>query len=143
MSQSLFLVGHVGSNSVAIPADRVEAVLRIDAVVPVPGAPAMVRGLVSIRSRVLVLIDSAMVAGEEVDAPANYMAIVGLGGHSYALALDGVHDVVELHGFTPIPAAMTAGWQKIASQVVDHGGDLILEIDLDRLVEAAGRLLAA
>lgn len=137
MSVSLYLMGRIGSNAVALPSDRIEAVLQIDNVVDVPGAPDAVRGLVSIRSRVLVLLDSAKVVGETSAEPARYMAIVSIDSHSYALSLDAIDDVIALPDLRPVPVTLHAGWQRIAPQIADHGNEAILVIDPARLIEAA------
>jgi purine-binding chemotaxis protein CheW len=117
-------------------------VLHIDHAVPVPGAPSAVRGLVSIRSRVLVLIDSAAIVGEKMDEPARYMAITSVDGHSYACTLDGLDDVITLGELQPVPVVMQAGWRSVAPQVADHHGEAVLVIDPARLVAAAGGNLA-
>jgi purine-binding chemotaxis protein CheW len=142
MSEALYLLGRIGHSTVALPADLVEAVLHIDHAVPVPGAPMAVRGLVSIRSRVLLLIDSAAVVGECADEPARYMAITSVDGHSYACTLDGLDDVITLGELQPVPVLMQAGWRSVAPQIADHLGEAVLVIDPARLVAAAGGDLA-
>lgn len=137
MSDALYLLGRIGHSAVALPADMIEAVLQIDAVVPVPGAPATVRGLVSIRSRVLVLIDSAAIVGDPCGEPARYMAITLIDGHSYAFTLDGVDDVITIASDHPVPVVMQRGWGAMAPRIADHHGEAVLVIDPARLVAAA------
>ncbi len=140
MSEDLFLLGRIGSSTVALPADRIEAVLQIDAVVKVPGAPPGVRGLVSIRSRVLVLIDSAAIAGEQNGEAARYMAIISVDSHSYALTLDAIEDVIALPSLQQAPMAMHDGWQRIAVQIADYRGETVLIVDPARLIAAASTI---
>ena len=49
----LILLARVGDQRVAFDAKAVDAVVDIDAVIPVPMAPDSVRGLAAIRSRVV------------------------------------------------------------------------------------------
>ena len=141
MSETIYLVGTIGDCSVAIPADHVEAVVRIDEVIPAPGAPPSVRGLVAIRSRILTLIDSCKVVGE-TSCDAAFMAIVSIDGHGYGLMLDMVEDVVVLGGLRPSPSGLTPGWARLQPQMCDHRGRVLLVVDPEALIAAAGEVFA-
>ena len=60
MSSGLYLVAGVGGTTIALPAETVEAVVRITALVPVPCAPPTIIGLATLRSRVFTLLDTAL-----------------------------------------------------------------------------------
>lgn len=137
MSETIYLVGTIGDCSVAIPADHVEAVVRIGVVIPAPGAPSSVRGLVAIRSRILTLIDSCKVVGE-ISCDTGFMAIVSIDGHGYGLMLDLVEDVVALDALRPLPSGLTPGWARLQPQICDHRGRVLLVIDPEALIAAAG-----
>ena len=141
MSEAIYLVGTIGDCSVAIPADHVEAVVRIDEVIPAPGAPPSVRGLVAIRSRILTLIDSCKVVGEN-SCDAAFMAIVSIDGHGYGLMLDLVEDVVALGALRPAPSGLTPGWARLNPQMCDHRGRVLLVVDPAALISAAADVLA-
>lgn len=141
MSETIYLVGTIGDCSVAIPADHVEAVVRIDEVIPAPGAPPSVRGLVAIRSRILTLIDSCKVVGES-SCDAAFMAIVSIDGHGYGLMLDSVEDVVALGGLRPFPSGLTPGWARLNPQMCDHRGRVLLVVDPAALIAVAGEVFA-
>ncbi len=130
MEDELYLIARVASQWLALPAVSVEAVVAVRDVVPAPLAPPSVRGLVAIRSRLLTLIDTALVAGEQTfgDA-APLMAIVAIDGHGYGLALDEVEDVVALF-MAEVPARLGSGWQALVSGVADHqDGRALLRLD--------------
>lgn len=137
MSDNLFMIGRIGVTTVAMPADQVEAVVRMGTVVPAPGAPPCVRGMVAIRSRILTLIDSRMVVGEPADSEAPFMAIISVDGHGYALSFDSVDDVALLPDVQPAQGSITPGWAELNPQLVDHWGQVMLVIDPARIVAVA------
>lgn len=139
MSETIYLVGIIGDCSVAIPANHVEAVVRIGEVIPAPGAPPSVRGLVAIRSRILTLIDSCKVVGE-TSCNAAFMAIVSIDGHGYGLMLDLVEDVVALGALQIVPSGLTPGWARLDPQMCDHRGRVLLVIDPAALIGAASEV---
>lgn len=133
---SIHLVGTVGGQAIALPAESVEAVVSIGQVVPVPGAPPGIHGLAAIRSRMLTVIDTAWVVGEAA-GQGSYMAIVSLNGHGYGLMLEAVEDVVELAETRPVPATLSPGWMRLNPQMCDHQGRVLLVVDAEMLVAAA------
>lgn len=139
MSSGLYLVACVGGTTIALPAETVEAVVRIDAVVPVPCAPSAVIGLATIRSRVFTLLDTALIAGEGA-SHGHLMAIVSTEGHGYGLALEQVEDVIAIDGFGAVPAGLTGAWAQLAEGMADHDGRAILLVQPDRIVAGAAAM---
>lgn len=141
MSESIYLVGAIGDCAVAIPADQVEAVVRVGDVIPAPGAPPSIRGLVAIRSRILTLIDSCRIVGEP-SSDTGFMAIVSIDGHGYGLMLDLVEDVVALDALRPAPSGLTPGWAGLNPKMCDYRGRVLLVVDPAALISAAAGVLA-
>jgi purine-binding chemotaxis protein CheW len=136
MSDLLLIVTLAGQR-VAIPADQVEGVVEIDALVPVPRAPAHIAGLAALRSRVLTVIDGAASIGFEPSAAAvlREAVLVEADGHPYAILVDSVEDVVERTGeVKPARTAPGDGWGRVARGTVEPGGDLLLLIDIQALI---------
>lgn len=132
----IHLVGTVGGQAIALPADAVEAVVSIGQVVPVPGAPPGIYGMAAIRSRMLTVIDTAWLVGEAA-GQGGYMAIVSVSGHGYGLMLEAVEDVVELGETRPIPTTLSPGWMRLNPVMCDHQGRVLLVVDPEMLVAAA------
>lgn len=137
-ANQLHLLCRIGAATVALAADQIEAVVKVDQVVPVPGAPACVRGLAAIRSRLLTLIDTASLVGEVSPQP-TYMAIVTVGGHGYGLLLDGIDEVAEIATVGPLPATADAGWMTVDPMLGDHAGELVLVVDPQQFIAAASQ----
>jgi purine-binding chemotaxis protein CheW len=140
MSQ-LLLVVTIADERVALPAAAVEAVVELEALIPVPRAAPHVAGLSALRSRVLTVIDcmrSLELGVTDCSDGIREAAVVELDGHHYALIVDQVEDVVEaLSEPVPVRAAMTPGWERIALGIVETEVGPLLLVDVAALVAGA------
>jgi len=136
MNQLLLIVTIAGSR-VAFPAARVESVVELDALSPVPRAAAHVAGLSALRSRVLTVIDcqrSLELGSTDLDG-LREAAVVEVDGHHYALTVDAVEDVVEaLSDPQPVRAAMEAGWDRVGLGMIETEEGPLLLVDIDALI---------
>lgn len=138
----LLLIVRIGGRRVALPAGEVEAVVELDGLTPVPGAASHVAGLSALRSRVLTVIDTCASLGLPADKSAQVCeaVVVPSGGHTYALLVEQVEDVVEAAAAPgPVRASPGRGWDRVASLMVEAGEDLLLMIDPHAVI--AGPLL--
>ena len=137
MNELLLIVTIAGSR-VALPAAAVESVVELDALIPVPRAPAHVAGLSALRSRVLTVIDTlrSLELGEsECSDGIREAAVVELDGHHYALLVDVVEDVVEaLSDPSPVRAAMGIGWERVSRGMVETEEGPLLLVDINSLI---------
>lgn len=141
----LLLIARLAGRRVALKACDVEAVVELEGLTPVPGVAAHVAGLSALRSRVLTVIDSRAALGL-APAPVSQTAeaiVVPSGGHTYALLVEAIEDVVES---TSPPTAFQAppgpGWDRVATGMIEAGGDLLLLADPHLLI-AGPQALAA
>jgi purine-binding chemotaxis protein CheW len=140
MTEDLYLVARVGTTWIALSADRVEAVVRMPAIIPIPTAPASMPGMVAIRSRLLTLIDPAASVGEKAgEAP--LAIILSLDGHGYAVAVQAVDDVVRLEQVGTYPGDLAKGWSALEPAMATQDGRVILVVEADRLIGLAGRIM--
>ncbi len=136
MNELLLIVSVAGSR-VAFPAAKVESVVELDALSPVPRAPAHVAGLSALRSRVLTVIDCqrSLELGTTDLSGLREAAVVEIEGHHYALTVDAVEDVVEaLSDPVPVRAAMGAGWERVGLGMIETEEGPLLLIDIDALI---------
>jgi purine-binding chemotaxis protein CheW len=137
MNELLLIVTIAGSR-VALPAAAVESVVELDALIPVPRAPAHLAGLSALRSRVLTVIDTlrSLELGEsDCSDGIREAAVVEVEGHHYALIVDVVEDVVEaLSDPSPVRAAMGPGWQRASKGMVETEEGPLLLVDIDALI---------
>jgi len=128
----LLLIASLAGRRIAFPAAAVEAVVELEGITPAPGAAPHVAGLSALRSRVLTVIDAlaALEFGRRGDEAARDAIVVPCDGHTYALIVDDVEDVVEADGQrSPIAAPVGAGWDRVAIGTVEAGGELFLLVD--------------
>lgn len=141
MNQLLLIVTIAGTR-VALPAAAVEAVVELEALIPVPRAPAHLAGLSALRSRVLTVIDTlrSLELGEcDTSDGIREAAVVELDGHHYALIVDAVEDVVEaLSDPSPVRAAMGAGWERVSLGMVETEEGPLLLVDVAGLITGPG-----
>ncbi len=134
----LLLVVMIAGERVALPANAVESVVELDALIPVPRAAPHVAGLSALRSRVLTVIDCqrSLEAGvTDCSDGIREAAVVELDGHHYALLVDLVEDVVDAQSeLTPVRAAMNAGWDRVTKGMVEMESGLMLLVDTNALL---------
>ncbi len=142
----LLLIVMIGGERVALPAAAVESVVELDALIPVPRAPAHVAGLSALRSRVLTVIDcmrSLELGATDCSDGIREAAVVELEGHHYALIVDLVEDVVEANSEpSPIRAAMGEGWERVSKGMVETEQGPLLLVDIGAIVSGNERQAA-
>lgn len=133
----LLLIVTIAGNRVAFPAARVESVVELDALSPVPRAAPHIAGLSALRSRVLTVIDcqrSLELGVTDLDG-LREAAVVEVDGHHYALTVDAVEDVVEaLSDPQPIRATMADGWERVGLGMVESEEGPLLLVEIDALI---------
>ena len=133
----LLLIARLAGRRVALPARDIEAVVELEGLTPVPGAPRHIAGLSALRSRVLTVIDSRASLGlpPVLAEGAREAVVVPSGGHTYALLVEQVEDVVEaVDEPVPVKAPAGGGWDRAALGMVEAGGALLLLIDPHQLI---------
>ena len=136
----LLLIVAIAGDRVAFPAARVESVVELDTLIPVPRAPAHLAGLSALRSRVLTVIDCRLsLELNPKPRPDGELlleaAVVEIDGHFYALIVDAVEDVVKaLSDPVAVRGAMEAGWQRVATGMVETEEGPLLLVDVAALV---------
>lgn len=138
----LHLLAHVAGRAIAVPCEAVESVVDVPTVVAVPRAHPAVRGLAALRSRVVTVVDTWQVLGLErgpTNAARAILTVVD--GHYHAVLVDSLEDVAPLE-VEPIPSGLALGarWSGVAAGTAERDGDLLLVIDLKKLI---GTLAAA
>jgi purine-binding chemotaxis protein CheW len=134
----LLLVVRINGQRIALPAARIESVVELDTLIPVPRAADHVAGLSALRSRVLTVICCRRSLGlplPEEQPGVLEAAVTEVDGHHYALIVDGVEDVLQaISDPTPVRAAMGPGWERVSSGMVETEEGALLLVDVEGLV---------
>lgn len=131
----LLLISRLGGRRIAFPASAVEAVVELDGITPVPRAAGHVAGLSALRSRVLTVIDGLASLEFDGSAELREAIVVPLDGHTYAIMVEEVEDVVEPAAPpAPIKAPLGNGWDRVATGMAEADGELVLVVDPHLLI---------
>lgn len=125
MNQSLFLFASIADAPIAVRASEVEAVVRLGDIVPVPLAPAHVRGLAALRSRVLTVIDmEARIFGKSgLGDDASLAIIANIAAHSHGFLVDSVSDICRAPADAqPVHGRIDPAWAPFVSGLVEYDG---------------------
>ena len=133
----LLLIARLGGRRIAFPASLVEAVVELEGITPAPCAASHVAGLSALRSRVLTVIDglAALGLGRAALADGRDAIVVPCDGHTYALIVEEVEDVIEADAApVRLAAPVGAGWDRVAIGTVEVESELFLLVDPHLLI---------
>jgi purine-binding chemotaxis protein CheW len=147
MTNSLFLFATIAQTPVAVCADEVEAVVRLEDIVPVNCTQQFVAGLAALRSRVLTVIDmeSRVLGRPGVIGPRPLAVVAEIGGHTYGLLVANVHDIcVAPEPPFPVHGRIDSHWVGFTRQMINFDGRSHLLLSLaDFACLPANHVLAA
>jgi purine-binding chemotaxis protein CheW len=130
-----YLIASVAGHCIAFDAASIDAIIRIDAIYPVPCAPSHIAGLCAVRSSVMTVIDLAKTVGCDADNEAQHAIVVRHDGHRYALRVDHVADIETI---TARPQAsdpsIGALWHAVAPAHIETSFGTALLPEIDRVI---------
>lgn len=133
----LLLLVRIAGRPAAFRAADVSSIIELEAITPVPRAPEFIAGLAALRSRPLTVIDSRRALGLAAapEAPDVRAPVVEVAGHSYALLVDRIEDVVSGVGEAgPPPATLGPEWSRVARGMIETTAGPAILIDVVALV---------
>ena len=133
----LLLMCMIAGRRAAIPAVRIQSVIEIEDITPIPGTPDYVVGLTALRSQALTVIDCSLALGLPAMEPAEDQraAVVEVEGHQYALMVDAAYDVAEARSEAiAVPGGFGPGWQRAAYGMVETDSGPVLLVDIASIV---------
>lgn len=123
----------------AIDVMQVREVLRAGDIVPVPGAPAFVLGIINLRGNVVTVMDARMRFGlAPRDAgESRRVVIIDSNDQVAGILVDSVAEVIEIAeaDVEPAPAVGTDDAARYIQGVVSRDDDLVILVDLNRLLD--------
>lgn len=117
---------------------QVQEVLRLTEIVPVPGGPAHVRGIINLRGQVVTVLDSHSRLGlaPREPGPTSRILIAEAKGQTLGILVDSVSAVVDIRP-SEIETAPSVGnreGSKYIRGVYHRNGQMVILMDLNRLV---------
>lgn len=142
-----FVTVHIGEQLFGLPIDRVHDVFAAERLTRVPMARGEIAGILNLRGRIVTAIDMRKC----LDLPpkediTNQMAVgIEFGGESYGLLIDEVGEVMKLPAAQQesVPVNLDTRWRRVAAGVYRLEQDLMIILDIDSVLEAQPRDVAA
>lgn len=124
----------VGAEAYAVPVGHVLEIAELGTVTPVPGAPAPVLGLRSLRGQLLPVVDLAALLGVARTAAPARLLVTEAAGQRAGFAIDEVTEVGEM----PEPTEETSS--SLLAGATLTGGELIGVLDVPGAFAALGQV---
>ncbi len=142
-----FVTVTIGEQLFGMPIGRVHDVFAADRVTRVPLARAEIAGILNLRGRIVTMIDMRKFLDLPAQAEnANQMAVgIEFRGESYGLLIDEVGEVLKLPVAQqePVPVNLDPRWARVAAGVYRLEQDLMIVLDIDRVLNVQSRDAAA
>lgn len=137
----------IGGQLFGLPISRVQDVFMPERLTRVPLAPGDVAGVLNLRGRIVTAIDMRTRLGLPKNESAGPPMAVGVDqrGESYGLLIDSIGEVLKLadEGREVNPVNLDPRMAKMASGVHRLDGQLMVVLDVDRVLEIAPEPMAA
>lgn len=140
----------IGAQLFGLPINRVQDVFVPDRLTRVPLAPPEVSGVLNLRGRIVTAIDMRVRLGlpsAEADGePRTNMAVgIDFGGEAYGILIDQLGEVMKLDPATrePNPANLDPRWAGVSDGVHQLDGQLLVVLDVDRVLAQGREAVAA
>lgn len=138
------LVLHIGAHCFGLPIDKIEDVIQRSPTTPVPLVSDRIVGLLNLRGHIVTEVDVSRI----LDIPKvetavtagtieGFSVVVSHGVELYSLVFDRVGDVVDLdrNKIEPLPFTIQQGWSALSPGVCRMGAELVVVLDINRLIE--------
>ena len=142
----MLLVIMLGGRRAAVPAVKVNSVVELAEVTPVPLSAPHILGLAALRSRPLTVIDggAALGLGACADWRQSRAVVVEHDGHRYGLLVEAADNIVAaLDDPAPLGADPGPGWRRVALGRVETEVGAVLLVDISALIAGPDAALAA
>ena len=142
-----YVTAMVGGQLFGLPILRVQDVFTPERLTRVPLAPSEIAGVLNLRGRIVTLIDMRRRLGlNQSDDNGVAMAIgVESRGESYGLLIDSVGEVLKLDDSKreANPVNLDASLARVSAGIHRLDGQLLIVVDVDRVLDTGGKVMAA
>ncbi|EDP75515.1 chemotaxis protein CheW [Hydrogenivirga sp. 128-5-R1-1] len=125
----------VGSIDMAIPIEKVQEVIEVEELTPLPGAPDYVRGMYNLRNSVIVVIDLAQKLGVKAEGDSNRTVV--LEEMPVGLVVTKLRGIMKTEEENLQPAEDLAGLEEnlLEGIIKTEEGDIVFVLDVDSAVQ--------
>jgi purine-binding chemotaxis protein CheW len=134
-----FVTVTIGEQLFGLPIDRVHDVFSAERLTRVPMAPPEIAGILNLRGRIVTAIDMRQLLELPPQSAGESRMAVGIEhrGESYGLLIDEVGEVLRLPAAQQdsVPVNLDSRWGRIAAGVYRLEGNLMIVLDVDRVLD--------
>jgi purine-binding chemotaxis protein CheW len=142
-----YVTAIIGGQLFGLPILRVQDVFAPERLTKVPLAPAEIAGVLNLRGRIVTLIEMRHRLGLEQRKNDSPVMAVGVEsrGESYGLLIDSVGEVLKLDDVAcePNPSNLDPGLASVSTGIYRLDGQLLMVLDVDRVLDIAVNAAAA
>jgi purine-binding chemotaxis protein CheW len=142
-----YVTAMIGGQLFGMPIQRVQDVFLPERLTRVPLAPPEIAGVLNLRGRIVTLIDMRCRLGldERADGGPSMAIGVEARGESYGLLIDSVGEVFKLDDAArePNPINLDPRLARVSAGIYRLDGQLLMVVDVDRVLDIAGAAIAA
>jgi purine-binding chemotaxis protein CheW len=139
VSQREFVTVVIAEQLFGIPVLTVQDVLGPQRITRIPLAPLEVAGALNLRGRIVTAIDVRCRLGlpPRATGDSGMSVVVENGGELYSLVIDSVGEVLSLppEDFERNPSTLSARWREVSAGIYRLKGQLMIVLDVDRLLQ--------
>ena len=142
-----YVTAIIGGQLFGLPILRVQDVFAPERLTKVPLAPAEIAGVLNLRGRIVTLIEMRHrlgLAQRKNDSPVMAVGVESR-GESYGLLIDSVGEVLKLDDVAcePNPSNLDPGLASVSTGIYRLDGQLLMVLDVDRVLDIAVNAAAA
>ena len=142
-----FVTAMIGGQLFGLPILRVQDVFQPDRLTRVPLAPPEIAGVLNLRGRIVTLVDMRICLGLEPRKEGGPPMAIGveLDGESYGLLIDSIGEVLKLDEAAreSNPVNLDPRLARVSAGIFRLEGQLLMIIDVDRVLDCGGAAIAA
>ena len=142
-----YVTAMIGGQLFGLPISRVQDVFMPDRLTRVPLAPAEIAGVLNLRGRIVTAIDMRSRLGLPKREDAGRPMAIGIefNGESYGLLIDTIGEVLKVADDTrePNPVNLDARLARVSAGVHQLEGQLLVVLDVDRILDKSAEAMAA
>lgn len=144
---SEYITATIGGHLFGLPIARVQDVFKPERLTPVPLAPQEIVGLINLRGRVVTAIDMRCRLGLPPHKDGHAAMAIGIEfrAEAFGLLIDAVGEVLKLSDESrePCPVNLDQRLARIAAGVHRLDGQLLVLLDVDRVLDVGSERIAA
>jgi purine-binding chemotaxis protein CheW len=142
-----YVTAMIGDQLFGLPILRAQDVFSPERLTRVPLTPPEIAGVLNLRGRIVTLIDMRQSLGLEPRKDDTPTLAIGVesGGESYGLLIDSVGEVLKLDegAREPNPINLDPRLARVSAGVYRLEGQLLVVVDVDRVLDAGDKAIAA